>query len=241
MMRRNFLRGLTVLLSVHWGALATAATPINAENTTLRPAVNQFMRSYANKLAKQLGPETRVEYTVSVLEAGAGDAICATPLKLNPKDAGQLSSRLNVQVSCGDAWSVYVPVDLAVFRPVVVAIKPIGPGSTIDSDDVQLAETDITQLFGQYLTDLDEAVNMSVKRSIPQGAAVISQQLVPPLMIRRGDVVVINAATSVIAVKMSGTALTDGRRGEQIRIKNQGSARVIEARVTGPGQVQTAM
>lgn len=235
MMRRIFFHLIPLTLT-----LCVTTTAASAENSAVRTAVDRFMHSYNAKLVKQFGSDLRVEYTVTALDSQP-IADCPAPLGLSTKDTGQLTSRINVQVSCPGGWSIYLPVDLSILRPVVIALKPLAPGSTIDDDDVQLAETDITQLLGQYLTRLDEAVGMSAKRSIMQGRPLTSQQLVPPLLIRRGDSVVINAASGGIVVKTTGTAMTDGRRGEQIRIKNQGSARVIDARVTGQGEVQTSM
>lgn len=235
MMRRIFLLPLSLALTLYATAVAASA-----ENSSVQTAVDRFMRSYSTKLVKQFGADLRVEYAITALDSQPL-AECPAPLALSAKDAGQLTSRISVQVNCPGGWSIYVPIDLAIYRPVVIALKPLAPGSTIDESDVQLAEIDITQLLGQYLTSLDEAVGMSAKRSIMQGRPLISQQLVPPLLIHRGDSVVINAASGGISVKSTGTALTDGRRGEQIRIKNQGSARVINARVTSRGEVQAAM
>jgi flagellar basal body P-ring formation protein FlgA len=234
MMRRNFLRIFPLAL-----ALCAATLAANAESSAVQPAINQFMRGHTKKLIEQYGSDLRVEYTVASIDPEP--AACQKPLVLNTKDAGQLTSRISVQVSCANAWSIYVPVDLAIFRPVVIAVKPLAPGSTIDDDDVQLAETDITQLFGQYLTQLNDVIGMSAKRAIAAGRPMLSQQLAPPLYVRRGDSVVINAESSAISIKTTGVALTDGRRGEQIRIKNPGSTRVINALVTGPGQVQAQM
>jgi flagella basal body P-ring formation protein FlgA len=235
MIRRNYLRAFPLLL-----ALLAAALPARAEIPGVRSAVNAFMRTYAAKLVEQFGSGTRVDFTLASLDAQLNAGECPGRLALAAKESGQLG-RVSVQVSCPNSWSIYVPVDLAVYRPVVIAVKPLAPGSTVDADDVQLAETDVTQIFGEYLTQLDDAVGMSVKRSIAQGRPVASQQLVPPLLVRRGEAVVINAESGSLTVKMPGVALTDGRRGEQIRIKNQGSARVINGRVTGPGQVQALM
>jgi flagella basal body P-ring formation protein FlgA len=235
MMRRIFFRILPLALT-----LSAATATASAENTAVRTAVNRFMRGYSAKLVEQYGADLRVEYTITALDSQP-IADCPAPLALNAKDAGQLTSRISVQVNCPGGWSIYVPIDLSIYRPVVTALKPLAPGTTIGDDDVQLVEADITQLLGQYLTNLDEAVGMSAKRAIMAGKPVIAPQLAPPLLIHRGDSVVINADSGGISVKSAGTALTDGRRGEQIRIKNQGSARVIDARVTGSGEVQAAM
>jgi len=64
---------------------------------------------------------------------------------------------------------------------------------------------------------------------------------VAPKLIRRGDQVVIVATTGGISVRMAGTAMADGRRDEQITVKNKSSNRLIKVRVVAPGTVQAVM
>jgi len=42
-------------------------------------------------------------------------------------------------------------------------------------------------------------------------------------------------------VRMAGTAMADGRRDEQITVKNKSSNRLIKVRVVAPGTVQAVM
>lgn len=232
MMRRSFLCAVTALLATAAGA---------AESGQIRAAVESYMNRHAGNLARQLGDDTRVEYSIALPDAQLAVAPCPAAPEVSTRDGNPLSTRVSVLVSCGNSWSVQIPVDLAIFRPVVVATRTLSPGSLIGADDVQLVKVDVTRITGEYLPDLDAAVGMSAKRPLTQGRPVTAQQIVPPVVIRRGEAVVISAATASIAVKMSGVAMTDGRRGEQIRIKNQGSSRIIEARVIGPGQVEAQM
>ncbi|MNG41192.1 flagellar basal body P-ring biosynthesis protein FlgA [compost metagenome] len=51
----------------------------------------------------------------------------------------------------------------------------------------------------------------------------------------------ISARSGTITVRMPGEALADGTLGEQISVRNQGSQRVVRARVLGPGQVEVEM
>lgn len=60
-------------------------------------------------------------------------------------------------------------------------------------------------------------------------------------VVHKGDQVVISAGSSTIQVKMPGEALSAGAIGDQIRVRNLNSKRVVKARVTGPGQVEVAM
>lgn len=205
-----------------------------------RSQITGFMDSYARDLVKRLGAGTRIEYDKNSVAVNAEARPCAIPLAITAQNQQSLG-RVTLLVACGNEWSVYTPVDLNVYRPVVVATKPLASGAVIANDDVALNPLEVGQLTGTYLTTLDEAVGMGVKRPIAPGKPLLAQQLEQPLLIRRGEGVMISAENGELAVKMSGTALTDGRRGEHIRIKNQTSTRVIDARVTAPGQVTVSM
>jgi flagella basal body P-ring formation protein FlgA len=56
--------------------------------------------------------------------------------------------------------------------------------------------------------------------------------------VSKGDQVVISARNSGLNVRMPGEALSNGAPGEQIRVRNLGSHRIIKARISGPGQVE---
>lgn len=240
MMVRNFLRichiGCALLLSV-----ATLVPRAVATETGTGAQIDQFMAVYTRDLVKRLGPDARIEYSAPAIATSAETRPCAAPLAITAKDSGQSLTRLTLLVACGNEWSIYVPIDLNVYRTVVVSTRPLANGAVLTSADVELSSINIGQLTGTYLTALDEAVGMGVKRPLMPGRPIVAQQLEPPLLIRRGEAVMINAENSALAVKMPGTALTDGRRGEQIRIKNQATSRVIDARVVGPGQVTVPM
>ena len=235
MMVRNFL--------LSWGVSMAllAALPAQADNNELRIAADKFMAGYSRKIAERLGDGTRIEYQLPSLDARIGQSNCSQPLALSTRDQNEAPSRVNVLVNCVDGWSLYIPVDVIIYRQVVAATRPLAVGSTIDGNDVQLVEADVSQLLGQYLTDPQEAIGMAVKRGIGQGRPLTAQQLDAPLLVKRGDSVIISAESSAMTVKMPGIAMTDGRRGEQIRIKNRASSRVIDARVVAPGQAVVLM
>jgi len=249
MMPRNFfhlsrhlrapLCGVGLALSI-----AASAQPASdpAPNPQLRQSVDRFMTAYIGKLKARLAPKTRVEYSVAPLDNRLNVADCSKPVKIETRDNGQPNARINLQVSCQpENWSIYLPIDLAMYRPVVVSVKPLTHGSTIEADDVQLTEYNVSQITGSYMSSLDEVIGKDVKRSIAAGLPVQEQQLMPPLMVKRGEAVMIRASSSIVAVKVSGIAMTDGRLGEQIRIKNDSSSRIVSATMVGPNLAEVAM
>ena len=241
---RRLLRQLVAGLGLA-AALTTPAHAVENESAhvQIRKAADRYMTAHVEKLKARLGPKTRVEYSLGTLDSRLALTPCGTPLVVETRDTPQPNTRLNLQVSCPQAnnWSIYLPVELALYRPAVIAVNALTHGNTIGPGDVRLVEVNVSQINGQYLTSLEDALGKDVKRSLVPGAPIVDQQLVPPLMVRRGEAVLINASSNIVAVKVSGIAMTDGRLGEQIRIKNQSSSRIVNARVTGPGQAEVAM
>ena len=95
--------------------------------------------------------------------------------------------------------------------------------------------------FINYLLDPAQAIGMQLKRNVSADNVLSYTQLENNRIVRRGDKVVISSGNSSVSVKMPGEALEDGTQGEQIRVRNTRSNRVIRARVTGPGQVEAGM
>ena len=58
------------------------------------------------------------------------------------------------------------------------------------------------------------------------------------MMIFKGDTVMITAKKAGMEVNMPGEALSDGRKGKQIRVRNIKSERIITGKVVGPGLVE---
>lgn len=244
MMVRSFLRICHIVsaLPVQLALLAMLFLPnlARADEPAVTNEINKFLATYTRDLAKRLGQGSHIDFVAPTV-ADAGARTCPTPLSISARESGQSLNRTTLLVACGNQWSIYVPVELSVSRLVVVATHPIATNSVIAADDVQLSPADVSQLAGPYLTQTEDAIGMEARRTLAAGQPLYSQQLAPPVQVRRGDAVVISAEADVLAVKMTGTALGDGRRGEQIRVKNQTSARVIDARVIGPGQVSVGM
>lgn len=234
------LRRFLLIALLAWGAAPVAAANVG---DTIRVAAAEFLEEWSADLLTRLGAGARIDWRIVGIDSRLTLPLCQQPLAVEARNRGQLSARLNLQVSCtsGNGWSIYVPVDVAVFQPVVIAARPLARGDTLQPGDLELVERDVTRLTGQYLTDLAEATGMSVRRPVGQGAAVVGEALEPPLLIKRGEGVVIQAADQAIAVRMAGTAMVDGRRGQQIRVRNSSSGKIVTARVLAPGLVEVML
>ncbi len=226
-----------------WALLACAPALAATDAATVRQAVEQFLAGYRDDFLSRNAGVTRAEFGIAALDPRLTLPDCTQPLTVQAQEPRQLQARFNTQVSCasGNGWSIYVPVDIAVYRPVVVAVRPLDRGEVLTEADLIDSELDVTRLQGAYLTDLATAVGQEVRRPLAAQSVITQQALQAPLLIRRGETVSIRAAGQAIAVHMSGVAMTDGRLGQSIRVRNSSSNRIIDARVVGPGVTEVSM
>ena len=107
--------------------------------------------------------------------------------------------------------------------------------------DVQLSERDVSSLRQGYILNLDHVVGKKTTRPLQPNRVISVNALKAAAAVDKGDAVVISARGKSISVRMPGIALEDGAIGQQIRVRNTRSQRIVHARVTAPGQVEVAM
>jgi len=100
-----------------------------------------------------------------------------------------------------------------------------------------LQEVNIGKAPRGFYNSLDEVLGQGAKRRVRAGQLIAPNLLTAPLLIRRGQQVTIVASQDGISASATGEALTNGREGEVIRVRNLGSQKVIEAQVVEEGVV----
>lgn len=235
-MRRRSLTGIAL-----FATLAAPCLQAAVGATELQEAVAEFVEQRRDSILQGYGTNARLEYRVNSLDARLRLADCDVPLAITAKDLTS-ANRLNVHVSCpGSArWAIYVPVELSIWRSVVVVTAPIARGQTIAESDLGLEEHDVATARGYY-GHPSELVGYIARRVLNVRSPVLASQVEAPLQVKRGDKVILTAMLGTLQVKMNGIAEADGRYGDRISVRNSDSQRVIEGRITGPGQVQVAM
>ncbi|AXM98527.1 flagellar basal body P-ring formation chaperone FlgA [Pseudomonas plecoglossicida] len=185
----------------------------------------------------------RYEIQVSPLDPRLRMPLCSQQLDASLESPSQPLGRVTVRARCdGSApWTLFVPATVRLFRDVVVVTRPLRRDNVIGENDVAMRERDVGTLTQGFLSELDQAVGMKMVRSTVIDQVLTPQHLEQAEVVRKGDHVVITARSGSLSVRMPGEALAKGGQGEQIRVRNLNSQRVVKARVIGPGQVEVAM
>lgn len=241
MIVRSFLPTLALQAALVLGAFcSTADAAVSAREVTA--AVNRFLQQHSEGLRQLYGDAVTIETAVDRIDNRLSMADCDQPLATELRSQRDIG-RINVQVSCQgqSPWTLYIPAEVKLLQEVVVLAEPVGRGSALTAANLTLRQMDVAQLNGGFYTAIDDVVGLVSRRLLSAGKPLTEALLEPPVVVHRGDTVVLTASGNGLTVKMPGTALSDGQAGQQISVRNSQSDRVVEGKVTGPGQVQVTM
>lgn len=229
------LLALICLATISVAQAAQAGAENSQSNTHLADSVNRaLLERYTSS-----GQFADVTINTRPLDPRIKLAPCAEALALKLPTSYR-HGRVTVTASCptqGRQWSINVINEVSLKQRVVIASGPLQKGQIISSDDLSYDVIEINTFNPGHITDHQSIVGQQAKRRINQGDALLAQWLTEPKAIRRGDRVTIQASSSQISVATSGTAMADGRLGEQINVRNNRSDRIIRAKVVAEGRV----
>lgn len=183
-------------------------------------------------------PDVRTQININPISRSINLKKCMEPIQFQlPKGTG---SRITLKAQCASPlWQIFITAKIQQFAYAVVSSQIIPKKKSITSSHIELKEVDTTNLRSIYFTSTADLIGWTAKRNIAPNTIITSSLAKPPLAVRKGYAVIIEAHRNGISIKASGTALEDGEIGKQIRVKNDRSGRVIKAEVIKPGLVRT--
>jgi flagella basal body P-ring formation protein FlgA len=132
-----------------------------------------------------------------------------------------------------------VRVQGKVFRMVdmPVPVRPIGPLEVIRARDIQMVRLRADQVGPTHINDPDKLVDKSARRVLPAGAPIRVSDISAPILVAKNNIVNVKVASSRLSIVMQGKALEDGAEGEQVRVVNPRSNKIVQGVVTARGEV----
>lgn len=216
------------LLVIFFSKNAPAATQTDLE------IVQQVAQEYVKKII-ETPDKGQLTVKAAKLDSRLKLSRCSAPLDASIPGKQSLSGNITVLVSCQpENWQVYVPVRTRLLLPRVVAAKPLARGVVLSASDlaVQMVETRFQR--GVVFEHPEQIIGSKVKRNVNIGEAVEGNDI---CLVCRNDSVLIKAGGGGLNIVTQGTALSDGSLGEQIRVQNTKSKRVVDGIITGVGEV----
>ena len=163
---------------------------------------------------------------------------CQGPVQVDTLDTRQ-ATRMRFAVRCpgpGAARLEYI-VRARISASVVVLATPVAANEVIADAHLTVGQRDITSI-ADPVTVPSDAVGQSSRRMLRAGDVLRNSSLTAPLVVKRGDAVVMIARIEGIEVSTAGEALDAGAKGATIRVKNSSSGQTLRMRVVAPGTVE---
>ncbi len=185
----------------------------------------------------------RIEVNTSTLDARLKLPVCQDALQAFLPSGGRIGGINSVGIRCQKPkpWSLYVPVNVKIFTPVITASRPMMPGTRIGPQDFQIIEMDVAHLPAGYFSTPEQVLNKTLKRPLSAGAVLSPGWIEITPLIRRGEHVILLAETQGMQIRATGKALADGAAGTVIQVRNTSSQRIIEGVVISAGIVKIIM
>jgi len=122
-----------------------------------------------------------------------------------------------------------------VMRKVVVAKQLLRSGTMVIPDMLEEQEVLAQGVDLQAVTSVKDLENGEMVRDMQAGVPLRSHDVRRAILVKQGQVVILTVGqNSGFAISARVEALQDGKMGEQIRLKNPESGRILSGVVTGP-------
>eukprot|EP01090_Pellita_catalonica_P006995 TRINITY_DN17468_c0_g1_i1.p1 TRINITY_DN17468_c0_g1~~TRINITY_DN17468_c0_g1_i1.p1 ORF type:complete len:122 (-),score=15.93 TRINITY_DN17468_c0_g1_i1:58-423(-) len=116
----------------------------------------------------------------------------------------------------------------------IVATRTLGRGEIVSASDVTTSMIELQRFRKDGFSNYDQVVGAKLKRNVRLGDVVERNDV---CVVCRNEKVTIKAVNSGMTITTQGTALQDGAAGDQVRVKNDKSQRIIEGIVTGIAEI----
>ena len=213
-----------------FSAFAQAAAP------SIPMQIEQAARA---ELERQMAASglTEPQFEIAVVTARPAPP-CSQQVAVEPLDT-RSPQRMRFVARCPDTpgWRYEYVVRARVTAMVAIAAAPVAANEALTDAQVTIERRDISNIADPISNPADAVGQMS-RRMLRPGDTLRSGQLSSPVLVKRGDAVMMIARREGIEVSIAGEALDAGGKGAVVRVRNAGSGQVVRMRVAGPGTVE---
>ncbi|HKK01744.1 MAG TPA: flagellar basal body P-ring formation chaperone FlgA [Desulfuromonadales bacterium] len=238
--RTAVLENAPGLKNVHWGGAKQVRVKrdgIKIDSKKITRIIDDFLASKSAFLPKSATVGFK-PYSLPLPFVLPKGALKTEVIPADPRIIGSRSLTLIFRVDGRVVKNIAIQGELAAIAPVVIAAVDLPRGAILKADDLQMAPVDLSKMRGTPCLDLKELVGKRLVRPIRMGVPVDRGGLDIPPLVRRGDLITIQAQKGGLQVSATGISRMNGGLGQVIRARNTASHREIYCKVTGPDQAE---
>ena len=228
----NSSASLAVLLACCLGGPRLPAAAEIQTQASIRTVVQSAMAARLGTLK-----EAKVEVEVGAIDPRLQLPSCpALNVTLPPTNTATMTARVECDTP---SWTIYVPIRLHAWVDAMVAAANLNPNTRLAPDHLSHGRIDMfASSNGGLLTDPAQAEGKILRVGLLAGAPILSPFLDLPIVVHRGQKVLLTLTASTMIIKATAVALEDGRVGDSIAVENPDSKKTMHATVAEDGSVE---
>lgn len=154
------------------------------------------------------------------------------------RDPSQLGFDMRIKVNDAEETRLNVTTAIEDWREVPVAARNLNKGSVVGPEDVRMARLNLKALPGDIVVDDKNVIGKETGIEVSQGGFFKQAKLTMPTIITAGEAVTIRYRIKSLEATATGVALDPGGKGQDIRVKNAFSKKVLTGSIVEPGLVE---
>jgi flagellar basal body P-ring formation protein FlgA len=151
---------------------------------------------------------------------------------------GKSTLALIIRVNDRVEKNISIPVDVEALTDMVVTVRPLERGEIVAASDVVLQKRDLASATGRISRNLADVIGKKVRVGIRGNAAVRSDYLEKPALVKSGQIVTIIAENDMLRITSTGRVKNSGAEGDFVTVQNLSSMKDIQAHVVDAGTVK---
>ena len=151
---------------------------------------------------------------------------------------GRRSFQVAVTVDRKPWKTLQAVVDVSATVDALVLTRPLKTDEVIEAGDLKTVKVRVLQLNHPFVTNRDEVIGKSAVRPLPSETPLRSAFVKLPLVVKKGDRVMIEVRRGGLSIQTYGVTKSSGQVGQTIMVANLDSGRELRAKVVAPSLVQ---
>lgn len=134
--------------------------------------------------------------------------------------------------------TIQVVADIAAMIDAVVVTRFLKADELIEKGDLRTVGMRVHQLNHPFITDEEEVIGKSASRPLPPDTPLRPAFVKLPLVVKKGDRVLIEARRGGLSIRAYGVTKSSGQVGQTVMVANLDSGRELRAKVVAPSLVE---
>jgi|GEM_PF-268562 len=221
-------------------AVSSVTVPVGVQSLAeIQQAVGDFVRT-------QNADSTETSVEVKPLDKRLRLAACDQPLDTFWSPGSRSMGRVTVQVECASPkpWRVHVQSTVTMEGLVWTLDRSVRRGDVLTQGLLQQVPVKIgannpaLRSSAAPIVDIESWIGFAFSQRVSAGMVLDERMLKPPVLVEKGEAVLIVHQSAGLQLQTNGVALTNAAMGKRVQVRNTSSGKVLEATAVARGLVE---